>query len=98
MKKYYNPYYDDATVERVLDHYERYMKRNATTRKVAKETGYAKCTVYRDLVRKLPKIDSECAKKAKRKLERNKKEALSRATRTSARNRSAKAAAKKKTV
>lgn len=98
MKKYYNPYYDDVTVARVLDHYDRYMRRNATIRKVAEEIGYARCTVHRDLVRKLPKIDSECAKKAKRKLERNKKESVSRATRASVKKAKAKAANKRGAV
>lgn len=80
MSNYENPYYDEATVERVLDHYKRYMKKDSTVRKVAKKSGYSRCTVYRDLVEKLPKVNSEYARKAIKKLESNGNESLSRAT------------------
>lgn len=80
MKKYYNPYYKDAIVERVLDHYKRYIGRKTTVRKVAEETGYSRSTVDRDLVEKLPKINSTYAKRARKRLDLNKTESQSRAT------------------
>ena len=94
MKNYDNPYYDDATLERVLDHYKRYMKKGTNVRKVAEQSGYSRCTVYRDLVEKLPKINSEYARKAIEKLELNGNESLSRATIASAKNRKHKAVEK----
>lgn len=95
MKKYYNPYYDDETVERVLDHYKRYIRKKTTVRQVAKETGYSRNTVHRDLTKRLPKINSAYAEKATERLNLNKRESASRAGKASAKKAKAKTAKKK---
>lgn len=95
MKKYYNSYYDDETVKRVLDYYKRYIRKKTTVRQVAKETGYSRNTVYRDLTKRLPNINSVYAEKARGRLDLNKRESASRAGKASAKKAKAKAAKKK---
>ena len=95
MKKYYNSYYDDETVKRVLDYYKRYIRKKTTVRQVAKETGYSRNTVYQDLTKRLPNINSAYVEKARGRLDLNKRESASRAGKSSAKKAKVKSAKKK---
>lgn len=49
------------------------LERNSTVRDVAKEVGYSKSTVHKDLKEKLPKIDINLFYEVEKLLEHNKK-------------------------
>ena len=57
--KYYNLYYDDEMVERVLNHAHYLVDEMCTIREVAKHFKTCKSTVHHDLAVKLEKIDSD---------------------------------------
>lgn len=57
--KYYNPYFDDETVERVLEYAHYLVNEMCTVREVAKHYKAAKTSVHKDLSNKLDKIDKD---------------------------------------
>lgn len=57
--RYYNPYFDDETVERVLEYANYLVKEMCTVRDVAKHYKAPKTSVHKDLSDKLDKIDKD---------------------------------------
>lgn len=50
------------------------IRENATVRKTAEVFGISKSTVHKDVVERLPTVDSELAKKVRKVLNKNKEE------------------------
>lgn len=82
MKKYHNPYYDDATVERVLMQGNRFVDEMCTTAELSLSewSGYSTWVTYYDLVEKLPRVDSDLGEEARIVLDLNREDAQRRAT------------------
>lgn len=57
--KYYNSYFDDETVERVLKYAHYLIDEMCTVRDVSKHFNAAKTSVHDDLSKKLDKIDKD---------------------------------------
>lgn len=58
---------------RVIKMAHLFLEKNSTVRDVAKEVGYSKSTVHKDLKEKLPKIDIDLYNEVEKLLEYNKK-------------------------
>lgn len=69
--KYYNSYFDDETVERVLKYGHYLVDEMCTVRDVAKHFGAPKTSVHDDLLKKLDKIDKDLYEEVKIVLELN---------------------------
>lgn len=69
-----NPYFSDDIVERVLMHGHWLVDEMCTVREVAKWSRFGKSTVHKDIVERLPYIDSDLAEEAQIVLQLNAEE------------------------
>lgn len=98
MKNYFNSYYEDAIVERVLMHGHRFVDKMCTTRELSEWSGYSTWIIYYDLVERLPKIDPDLGDEARILLDLNREESQHRAVMAASEKRRSRVAVKKKTV
>lgn len=66
--------YNDVIFYRVLECAELYLKKEHTIRSVAKQLGVGRSTVHKDLVERLPRINTYIAKRTAQKLVINKRQ------------------------
>lgn len=77
MRKYHKPYYDDATVERVLMQGHWFVDEMCTTAELSLSewSGYSTGVIYYDLLEKLPKVDPDLGEEARIVLDLNREDA-----------------------